>query len=360
MRTLDRRTLNRATLARQFLLDRSDRSPLEAVDHLLGLQAQAPLAPYVALWSRLVDFRPRTLAEPVADGRAKRVTVMRGTIHLVTAADAAALRVLLQSMLERRFASSPFARNLVGVDLAEVQARARELLAHGPLTRPQLSKGLQQWWPDRDPASLAYAVTFQVPLVHVPPRGLWGRTGPVAYEPYDIEGSTVDVDQVVKRYLAAFGPASVRDAQAWCGLTRLGEVMRRLGGELETFRDENGVALYDLPDAPRPDPDVPAPPRFLPEYDNVLLGHADRTRVNPDGHPVPLLPGNGAAAGTVLVDGSFRAIWRLDRDRATIEIAPKGRLTRTERSDLIREAHHLVKFLIDGPGRVEFSKDPNG
>jgi hypothetical protein len=359
MRTLDRRTLNRATLARQFLLDRSHQSPLEAVDHLVGLQAQAPLAPYVALWSRLVDFQPRSLAEPVADGRAMRVTVMRGTIHLVTAADAGSLRALLQSMLERRFASSPYARHLVGVDLAEVQARARELLAHGPLTRPQLSKGLRRWWPDRDPASLAYAVTFQVPLVHVPPRGLWGRTGPVAYEPYEVQGSTVDADAVVKRYLGAFGPASVRDAQAWCGLTRLGEVMRRLADDLETFRDEHGVQLYDLPDAPRPDPDTPAPPRFLPEYDNVLRGHADRSRVNPAGHPVPLLPGNGAAAGTVLIDGCFRAIWRVDRERRTLRVAPMGRLTRTERSDLTREAHQLAAFLLDGGGRVELGKDPN-
>jgi hypothetical protein len=360
MRTLDRRTLNRATLARQFLLDRSDQSPLEAVDHLVGLQAQAPLAPYVALWSRLVDFQPQTLAEPVADGRAMRVSVMRGTIHLVTAADAGSLRALLKSMLERRFANSPYARHLIGVDLAEVQARARELLVHGPLTRPQLSKGLQQWWPDRDPASLAYAVTFQVPLAHVPPRGLWGRTGPIAYWPYHVDPSTVDVDDVVRRYLGAFGPASVRDAQAWCGLTRLGEVMQRLGKDLETFRDEHGVQLYDLPDAPRPDPETPAPPRFLPEYDNVLLSHADRGRVNPDGHPVPLLPGNGAAAGTVLIDGSFRALWRLDREQSTVRIAPLGRLTRIQRSDVTREAHRLARFVLNGPGRVEFSKDPNG
>jgi Winged helix DNA-binding domain len=359
MRTLDRRALNRATLARQFLLERSDRSPLEAVRHLVGLQAQAPLAPYVALWSRLVDFRPQTLAEAVADGRATRVTVMRATIHLVTADDAVALRPLLQSMLERRFFTSPFARNLAGVDLTEVQARGRELLADGPLTRPQLSKGLQRWWPDRDAASLAYAVTFQVPLMHVPPRGVWGRTGPVAYSPYQIGDSTVDIDAVVRRYLGAFGPASVRDAQAWCGLTRLAEVMRRLT-DLETFRDEHGVELYDLPDAPRPDPDTPAPPRFLPEYDNVLLSHADRSRVNPDGHPVPLLPGNGAAAGTVLIDGAFRATWRLDRDRATVQIAPMDRLTRAERSELTREAYALARLVLDGPGRVEFSKDPNG
>jgi hypothetical protein len=360
MPTLQRRALGRATLARQLLLQRSDRGPAEAVDHLVGLQAQAPLAPYVALWSRLAGFRPESLAELVADGRAMRVTLMRGTIHLVTAGDAGPLRALLQSMLERRFASSPYARHLVGVDLTEVEARAGQLLAEEPLTRPQLSKGLARWWPDRDPASLAYVVTFRVPLVQVPPRGVWGRTGPIAYAPYEVDQSTVDVEDVVTRYLGAFGPASVRDVQAWSGLTRLGEVVRRLSPGLESFRDEHGVELFDLPDAPRPDPDTPAPPRFLPEYDNILLGHADRTRVNPDGHPVPLLPGNGAAAGTVLVDGCFRALWRLDRPRATVTVTPLGRLTRQERSELTREAHRLATFLNDGPGRVEFGKDPNG
>jgi hypothetical protein len=357
MHTLDRAALNRATLARQFLLERSDHSPAGTVDHLVGLQAQAPLAPYVALWSRLVDFRAEALAEQVADGRAVRVTVMRGTIHLVTAADAGPLRALLQSMLERRFASSPFARNLTGVDLAEVQVRARELLAYGPMTRPQLSQGLQQWWPDRDPASLAYAVTFQVPLVHVPPRGVWGRTGPVAYTPYDVDPSTVDVDGVVLRYLGAFGPASVRDVQTWCGLTKLGEVVKRLHGRLERFRDEHGVELYDLPDAPRPDPDTPAPPRFLPEYDNLLLSHADRTRVNPDGYPVPLLPGNGANAGTVLIGGDFQGAWQLDRAEGRLRINPYRRLNRTERSELTAEGHRLLLFLTGAAGTVELSKD---
>src|SRR5262249_36099897 len=160
------------------------------------------------------------------------------------------------------------------------------------------------------------------PLVHLPPRGVWGRTGPVSYQPtgswladstQDTPQSSVDVDRMVLRYLGAFGPASVRDVQTWSGLTRLGEVLARLRPELVTFRDEGGVELYDLPDAPRPDPETPAPPRFLAEYDNVLLSHADRARVNPDGHQVPLLPGNGANAGAFLLDGDFRGTWALRR-----------------------------------------------
>jgi hypothetical protein len=345
MRTLDRPTLNRATLARQLLLERSDHGPAEAVDHLVGLQAQAPLAPYVGLWSRLADFQPDSLGDLVADGRAVRVTVMRGTIHLVTAADAGRLRALLQSMLERRFASSPFARNLAGVDLAEVSVRARQLLAHGPLTRPQLSKGLQQWWPDRDPASLAYAVTFQVPLVHVPPRGVWRRTGPIAYAPYEAE-STVDIDTLVLRYLGAFGPASVRDIQAWCGLTKLGEVVQRVAGRLERFRDERGVELYDLPDAPRPDPDAPAPPRFLPEYDNVLLGYADRSRVIHEELRRMVFTDADRGWAWVLVDGLARAAWRIDRDReaATMVVRSAAPLPQPERTAVAEEGERLLAF----------------
>jgi hypothetical protein len=147
--------------------------------------------------------------------------------------------------------------------------------------------------------------------------------------------------------------------QTWCGLTRLGEVVERLGTRLERFTDEHGARLYDLPDALRPDPDTPAPPRFLPEYDNVLLSHADRRRVNPDGHPVPLPPGNGASVGTVLVDGDLRALWRLDRARGSLTITPHGTLTRAQRTALTAEARALLVLLgYDGP--VEFGKDPTG
>jgi hypothetical protein len=359
MQTLTAQALNRATLARQSLLSRSDRRPAELIEHLVGLQAQAPLAPYVALWSRLVDFQPDELGRLLTQRQAVRTSLMRATIHLVTARDAALLREVLQPMLAQRFAHSPFAGDLVGVDLAEVRALGTELLTDHALTRAELGAGLARRWPDRDPFSLAYAVTFQVPLVHVPPRGIWGETGPVRQQttaawlrPADPECSIVDryaenVDSVVTRYLGGFGPASVRDIQAWSGLTRLREVTERLRPGLCTFRDEHGVELFDLPDAPRPDPDTPAPPRFLPEYDNVLLSHADRSRIIPDGRRVPLYPGNGAALGTVLLDGRYRADWKLDRSgpRVRLLITPFAALKRGEQTALQQEARALLSLI---------------
>ena len=359
VRTLSRRHLNRATLARQLLLGRAERTAADAIGHLVGVQAQAPLAPYVSLWSRLVDFRPAELADLLTTGQAVRTTLMRATIHLVVAPDARPLHALLRPMLERRFATSPYARHLDGLDLTEVRRRALELLEREALTRPRLSEGLRQWWPDRDPASLAYAVTFAEPLVHMPPRGVWGRTGPVSYRPTGgwLSDSTQDtpqsLDEMVLRYLGAFGPASVRDVQTWSGLTRLGEVVTRLRPGLVAFRDEGGVELFDLPDAPRPDPETPSPPRFLAEYDNVLLSHADRARVNPAGHQVPLLPGNGANAGTFLLDGDFRGTWGLDRAEATLRIRPFSQVTRAEKTALSGEAEGLMTFLTEGKGTIE-------
>jgi hypothetical protein len=158
-------------------------------------------------------------------------------------------------------------------------------------------------WPGRDPGSLAYAVTHLVPAVQVPPRGIWGRSGPAAFTTTEawLGGQAApgaEPGGLVLRYLAAFGPASVRDMQAWCGLTRLGEVAERLRPRLRVFRGADGRELFDLPDAPRPDPGPPAPPRFLPEYDNVLLSHADRSRIIPGRRSVPLPPGHGGSRGT--------------------------------------------------------------
>ena len=162
------------------------------------------------------------------------------------------------------------------------------------------------------------------------------------------------METLITRYLGAFGPASVRDIQAWSGLTRLREVVDRMRPDLVTFRDENGVELFDRPDAPRPDPDTPASPRFLPEYDNILLSHADRRRVIPDGRKVPLYPGNGATLGTVLLDGTYRANWKLDRTgtRIRLIITPFARLNRSERSALQQEAQTLLTFLTPEDGQA--------
>jgi Winged helix DNA-binding domain len=319
---LDRRALNRATLQRQLLLQRSPIAPFAAVIQLVGLQAQNPRDPYLALWSRLDRFDPLEVGALVQDRALVRIVVMRGTIHLVTGEDALQLRPLMQPVLDAEIARhSEFAQHLVGVDLAPVVAAARALMAERPMTGPQLRTALAQRFADVHPAAAAYACRCKLPLVQVPPRGVWGRTGQVTLSPLDAwVGMPMDprpsIDDVVLRYFAAFGPATVADVAAWSRLTGLREVVERIGPKLRVFRDERGRELFDLPDAPRPDPGVAAPVRFLPEYDNVLLSHADRSRFGA-GDPQRFAAAVGPYRGAVLVDGEVQAIWHSEHDKAT-------------------------------------------
>jgi winged helix DNA-binding protein len=349
------RALNRALLARQMLLERTTVDPTTAVGDLVGMQAQAPLAPYVGLWSRLVDFDPGQLALDLVERRVVRASLMRSTIHLATADDALAIRPLVDPVLGRGFRTSPFARDLVGVDRAELLAVGRGLIERRPGTRAALGAQLAARWPGRPADSLVYAITYLVPCVQVPPRGVWEKTGPPAWTTMDAWlgrplQADPSIDELVLRYLAAFGPATVLDVQAWSGLNGLRPVVERLRPRLATFRDERDRELFDLVDAPRPDPDVPAPPRFLPEYDNVLLGHADRSRIIPARRRIPLPPGNGAKRGTVLLDGMFGGEWRIDRDghRARLTIAPFDPIAATEHVALEEEAMRLLGFIANG------------
>ena len=353
--TLSTKALNRATLARQFLLERARTTVPAALEHLAGMQAQAPDAPYVGLWTRLAGFRPQELAGLIETREAVRAPLMRATVHLVTAADWAALRPWVQPVLERDFASQAFARNLAGAELSEIIAAGRTLLAGTPLTRSELGRALARRWPDRDPTSLAYAVSYLLPVVQVPPRGVWGQRGPARLAPADEwtgrpYNGEPDPATLMLRYLGAFGPATVQDVQAWSGLTRLREVAGQLGQRVQRFRDEDGRELLDLPRAPRPGPDTPAPPRFLPEYDNVLLSHADRSRVITGKRTVPLPPGNGAAQGTLLVDGLFAGTWRTTRPpgRVELQVTTFARLPKSEASAVSGEGLDLLTFIAPG------------
>ena len=360
---LSLRALNRATLERQLLLQRQRVPALDAIEHLVGLQAQAPNAPYVGLWTRLDGFRAEELAAAITGREVIRTWLMRGTVHLVTAADGLTLRPLLQP-LDRLFSATRFHRNLAGIDLEALVAAGRALLEERPRSRAELGRLLSEHWPEHDATSLAYAVNYLVPCVQVPPRGVWGQTGPAtlttleawlgrALEP------RLSLSELVTRYLAAFGPATAMDIQTWSGLTRLREAADQLRPRLRTHRDEEGRELLDLPDAPRPDPDTPAPPRFLPEYDNVLLSHADRRRVIPDGRRPPLPPGNGGALGTVLVDGFWRGTWAITREGAcaVLTVEPFARLSNQDRAVLAEEGMRLLEFAAaDADGHdVRFS-----
>ncbi len=308
---LGARALNRALLARQGLLERSREPVADMVERLVGLQAQVPSNPYVALWSRLEAFDPATLSEQMADGRAVRAQLMRSTIHLVTARDCRAIQPVTESVQVRHFRST-WRKRLGGADAGAVVALGRELLAQGPRTRAELAVALAPHWPGAEPAALAMTATLLTPVVQVPPRGLWRGAGQARQALTDdwlapAEPVAAGVDALVLRYLAAFGPASAADLRTWSLLTGLRPVLERLRPRLRTFRSEAGGELLDVPDGPLPDPDTPAPPRFLPEYDNVLLAHADRSRILRDG-PGPLLP-RGSWIGTLLVDGFSRASW---------------------------------------------------
>ncbi|MGW3320499.1 winged helix DNA-binding domain-containing protein [Streptomyces fungicidicus] len=345
---LGARALNRATLARQLLLRRSPMTAEEAVGHLVGLQAQNVKPPYYALAARLDGFTPEALSGPMASRAVARLVTLRSTIHTHTADDCLTLRPLVQPARDRELNS--FRKGLAGVCPDRLAALARELVEAEPRTMGQLREALLKEWPDADPGALAVAARCKLPLVQVTPRGLWGRSGQVTLttaehwlgRPAEPAPSP---DGTVLRYLAAFGPASVKDMQVWAGLTRLRETFERLRPRLVTFRDDNGVELFDLPDAPRPDPDTPAPPRFLPEFDNLLLSHADRARVVPPEYRGRHWRGN-IAYRSLLVDGFLAGLWRLDGDALVIETF--GRLGRDRWEEVAAEGERMLRVLHPG------------
>jgi hypothetical protein len=348
---LDLRALNRATLARQLLLERRAWPVPRALEHLAGLQAQTSSTWYVSLWSRLPDLDPDAVGALVARGRLVRLALMRSTIHLVTARDAATLRPAVAGALARGVRGSAGA-DLEGLDQGLVVQAGRELVEAEPLTLGELGARLADRWPDRRPATLAHVVRAGVPLVQMPPRGVWGRSGPPRHTTLEaltgrVQETAPDDEGLVLRYLRAFGPATVADMQTWSGLARLAQVFERLRPRLKALRDERGRELWDLPRAPRPPVATAAPVRFLPDFDNLLLSHADRTRVIADEQREALRAPNAVQPGTVLVDGFVAASWRLERERraARLEVAELTDITRAQREEIRAEGARLTAFL---------------
>jgi hypothetical protein len=347
------RALNRATLARQLLLERSALPAADAIERLVGMQAQVPIDPYIGLWTRLVGFRPQELADLITDRKAVRASLMRATIHLVTARDMRRLRPLMEPVIQRMFwTGSPFGRAIKNIDSDALVAMVRTLIEERPRTRAELRPLLAERWPDHDSDAMS-AIGYLLPVVQVPPRGVWGQSGQATWttaeswlgRPLDAEPS---IDDLVMRYFAGYGPAAVMDIQAWCGLTKLREVVDRLGPNLRAFRDEEGRALFDVRDAPRPDAETPAPVRFLPEYDNALLGYKDRTRMIGTEARRRLDSDILGNFNTFLVDGFVAGRWKLARERntATITLEPVVRLSALARASLIEEGERLVAFLV--------------
>jgi hypothetical protein len=343
---LNRHALNRATLARQLLLRRSEMTPLAAVRHLVGLQAQEPPDPYTALWSRLDGFRPESLSELLERRQVVRLPVMRSTVHLVTADDCLLLRPAMQPVLAAELARHrEYAPKLRNVQLRPVLAYARKVLEEKPRSGRELRALLAERFPSADAGALAYACRNHLALVQVPPRGLWGRSAQVRTTTAEAWlGRRLlkkpSLDAIALRYFAAFGPATVADFSSWCRLTGLRHVVERVRPQLVTFRDERGRELFDLPDAPRPDPGSPAPVRFLPEYDNVLLSHADRSRFYDERTRVGAV--EGRIQGTVLVDGVVRGVWRIAD--STLLVQHAARLTKRARASIAAEGRRYVRF----------------
>jgi hypothetical protein len=353
--TLSTRALNRATLARQLLLRRHDVSAADAIAHLVALQSQAPKAPYVGLWSRLAAFRPEELEHLMTTRRVVRLVSLRGTVHLTAAADALALRAWTQPVLDRAIGDRAFVRAMGGADTDEVAEAGRALLDARPMTAGEAGRLLADRFPGGDPRAYDRLLRVRLPLVQVPPRGLWTGSGQPVCTTAEawLGGPAPDgpgPDDLVLRYLAAFGPASPRDAQVWSGLTRLGEVFERLRPRLRVFRGPDGRDLYDLPDAPRPDPGTPAPVRLVAEYDNLTLSHADRTRVVSDDARARMATPNGIIPGTVLVDGFVAGTWKIVRARrsAVLAVTPFAPLAAADRAEVEAEGARLLAFAAAG------------
>jgi winged helix DNA-binding protein len=365
MTVLDTRALNRATLARQLLLDRADLPVLDAVAHLGGLQAQEPQEPFTGLWSRLRAFNPAALSDLLTGRRVVRTHLMRRTVHLLTADDVLAWRARHDTMLRQRVLGT-YRRELDGVDLDDLAAAGRAVMADGePRSMTQLAQAVAERWPTPGPRPLGeMLIAALIPMVQLPPRGLWREKGGVRnvqleswlgrdIDPPTPAGTDPVGQALVRRYLSAFGPAATADLRAWSGLTGLPGAVAATRAELITFRDSCGRELLDLPNAPRPDPDTAAPVRFLPAFDNALLGYHDRSRIVDDTHRGLSVAG----ARVVLVDGRVAATWTVTA--GTVTITPLRPFSPTDRTAVADEGERLAAFLSDNEShRARITEPP--
>jgi len=358
------RALNRATLARQLLLAREDTSVLAVVERLAGLQAQWPKPPFVGLWTRLARLTRQDLARRLADRSAVRATMMRGTIHLVSAADYLAFRPALAPMLEAGMESLLRQRGQE-LDVDGLAAAARAFYAGDSRTFEEVRDHLLEKNPDADERAMGYAVRMRLPLVQVPDGSPWSFPTNPRFALADAwlgqpVAASAGPEALLLRYFAAFGPASVADAQTWSGLKGLRPVVEALRPQLVSFRDERKRELFDLADAPRPAEETPAPVRFLPEYDNLLLGHDDRKRIVADAHRSKVfLPGLRVAA-TFLVDGFVAGTWKAESKKkaATLRLEPFAALAKKVRTELAEEGEKLLRFLEPEAASFEVAVSP--
>jgi hypothetical protein len=344
------RDLNRAALARQLLLERTQLPVGEALERLAGLQAQVAAAPYVGLWSRLPGFQPADLTAQLQAREVVKSSMMRATLHLTTARDFLLLRPAVQPALARFF-DSVIRRRAPGVEPARIVAAAAACFRE-PHTFVELRAALAQFEPSPGEWPVAYAARTLLPVVQVPSDATWGYPPAPSYVSSETwlgtsPGDDPDPRPLIRRYLAAFGPAKVRDIETWSGLTSLRGPVTKMKHELATFADEAGKELLDLPDQPLPPGDTPVPPRFLPEFDNLLLAHADRTRIIANTYRPRVFGSVGLITSTFLIDGFVAGTWKVETDRhaATLRVHPFAVLAAADRDALAEEGERLLLFL---------------
>lgn len=349
--TLSLRDLNRALLARQMLLAREDLPVTAAIEKLVGMQAQIPRAPYMGLWARLEDFRREDLAALIANRRVVKAPLMRGTLHFFTVEDFARHLATLHPM-KASIADSIRKLRGVTIDLAEMLAAVEQFIAEQPRSFKEISDFLDRRYPGVDVGAMRYPARLLLPLVQVPTDHRWSYPGSPRFalakkwidRPLSAEG---DLRELFTRYLAAFGPATVADFQAWSGLTGVKDALDGWRDSLRAYRDENGRTLYDVPDGPLPDGDTPVPVRFVAELDNLLIGHDDRRRVIADDYRVPVMKINGRGSVTFLVEGFVRGVATIEKDKrgAALVVEPFEPIARPDRAALAEEGEGLLRFV---------------
>jgi DNA glycosylase AlkZ-like len=356
---LSDRALNRATLARQMLLRREKATPVAVVERLAGMQAQLARPPFVGIWSRIQSFQAGDLVKAVDRRDIVRGTLMRGTLHLVSRKDYLTFRAVLQPVLTAGM-QAILRERAVALDIDGLVGAARAYFGEEARTFAELRAHLIQRFPKADERAMGYAVRMHLPLVQTPQAGSpWAYPASsdfaVAEAWLGAALKEPDPAAMAMRFLAAFGPARPDDLKTWAGVANAREIFESLRPQLAVFTDERGREIFDLPMAPRPGDDEPAPVRFLPEFDSVLLAYADRTRVIAKEHRPHIASKNLFVPATFLVDGMASGTWRVERKRksAALVFQPFVPIGKTARAELEEEGEALLRFME--PDAVAFS-----
>lgn len=333
-----------------MLLAREATTAVKAVERLCGMQAQEARPPFIGLWARVKGFRCQDLQQALRARKLVRATMMRGTLHLMSARDYLTFRLVLQPVMVQ--AMRVLGARASGLELEKLLPVARRLLKQQARTFNELRPLLLKAFPQVDDRALGYVVRTHLPLILVPTEDRWAFPSVPAFT---LAETWLDAplsedwaaQELALRYLAAFGPASAADMQTWSGLQGLKSVLDGLRPRVRVFKDERGRDLFDLPQAPRPEADAPAPPRFLPAFDNLMLAHADRTRVLADEHRGWVVTKNLRVSATFLWDGFVRGIWSVERKKrsATLLMTPFEALPKRAARELAEEGESLLRFL---------------